>query len=103
MTAWDYCKEACKFVGTIEGKHHGPASNSEIKRWLQNKAVVINGERPNWNDEVEFPVWELVLFPKGNRRTTIFYSTDLKPEGREFFIKEQELIFGFLRGWKCLD
>ncbi len=47
------------------------ASNAEIKRWLKSSSVIINGKKPNVNDEIEFPITELVFFPKGRRRTTI--------------------------------
>jgi len=48
------------------------ASNSEKRRWLQNKSVIINGVKPNWNDEICFPVTELVFFPKSTKRRTTF-------------------------------
>jgi hypothetical protein len=46
------------------------ASNSEKRRWLQNRSVVINGVKPDWNDEICFPVTSMVFFPNSNRRTT---------------------------------
>lgn len=54
---------ACKFQSR-EGRKVGTASNSELKRWLQNKAVVINGEPLDWNEEMDFPVISVVLFPR---------------------------------------
>ena len=53
----------CKFQ-TREGKKHGVASSSEIKRWLQNGAVKCNGERLDWNEEMDFPIFSFVIFPK---------------------------------------
>lgn len=50
----------------------GLASKSEIKRWLLNKAVIINGKTPLPQDEISFPIRELIFFPKGNKRTTIY-------------------------------
>ena len=47
------------------------ASNSEKRRWLQNRSIIINGVKPTWNDEITFPVTQLVFFPKSNRRTTM--------------------------------
>jgi hypothetical protein len=47
------------------------ASNSEKRRWLQNKAVIINGERPGPDTMLDFPLGQLVFFPKGNRRITM--------------------------------
>jgi len=46
------------------------ASKSELRRWFDNKAVVINGVAVGWRDHLEF--WEsLVLFPNGKRKTTL--------------------------------
>ncbi len=47
------------------------ATNTEIKRWLKNGAVIINGKKPNVNDEIKIPITELVFFPKGKRKTTM--------------------------------
>jgi len=48
------------------------ASNSEIRRWMQQGAVLCNGERLEPNEPIDFPVFSLVFFPKSaNRRTTI--------------------------------
>ena len=47
------------------------ASNGEIRRWCKNKAVIINSETVDWDEEVDFPVFSIVFFPKGKRRTTI--------------------------------
>lgn len=49
----------------------GQASNSEIRRWLQNKSIEINGDRPSPDCLVQFPIQSLVFFPKANRRTTL--------------------------------
>lgn len=62
--------EVCGFQ-TREGAKVGKASSSELKRWLQNKAVIINGEVLDWNEEIDFPVFSLVLFPKSRRVTLV--------------------------------
>lgn len=46
------------------------ASNSEVKRWLEKKSVIINGQKPGPKDIIQFPITELIFFPKGARRTT---------------------------------
>jgi len=46
-------------------------SNSEIRRWLQNKSIIINGEKPPPEDEIEFPVTSLIFFPASRPITTI--------------------------------
>ena len=48
----------------------GKATNSELKRWCQNQAVSINGERVKFDQVIKFPVAEMFLFPKN--RVTIF-------------------------------
>ena len=53
----------CHF-NTREGRKVGPVSNSELKRWCMNKAVEINGERVNWDQEIQFPITSMILFPK---------------------------------------
>lgn len=60
--------ELCHFHST---ERCGEASNGELKRWIQNGAVVMNGEKKKWDEEVNFPVNSLVIFPKGKRRTTL--------------------------------
>ena len=60
----------CHFQ-TKEGKKVGRASNSELRRWLQNGAVWVNGETVQWNEEIDFPIFSLVLFPKSSK-VTIF-------------------------------
>ena len=47
-----------------------PASNSEIRRWIEAKAIKINGEELEI-EEIDFPVFSLVLFPKGKRITLL--------------------------------
>ena len=55
--------EVCSFQ-TREGKKVGKASNSELRRWIQNKAFLINGESVDVNEKIDFPVFSVVLFPK---------------------------------------
>lgn len=67
MTAFEYLKtvrDFCK-LRTVEGNKCGLASNSELKRWFLNKAVIVNGKAViNFNAEVNFPIGSLTLFPK---------------------------------------
>jgi hypothetical protein len=44
-------------------------STSELKRWLEAGSVQINGANPKPYDPVSLPIWHLVFFPKGRRRT----------------------------------
>lgn len=43
----------------------GSASNSEIQRWCKAGNVVINAETVEWNEEIDFPIISVRLFPKG--------------------------------------
>jgi hypothetical protein len=66
--------ELIKHIGVVPMSVEKPCtkpSNSEIRRWLDQKAVFINGLRPSASSEVSFPIVELVFFPSGNRRTTV--------------------------------
>ncbi len=50
-----------------------PASNSQIRRWLVDKAVLINGATPGPDDQVDFPITQLVFFPKSDKKRTTLY------------------------------
>ena len=45
-------------------------SNSEVRRWLDKGAVILNGTTPKPNDAITFPITDLVFFPHARRRTT---------------------------------
>jgi hypothetical protein len=50
----------------------GEASRSEIKRWFDQGAVQLNGERVEWNHEPDYgEITSLILFPKGKRVTLV--------------------------------
>jgi hypothetical protein len=70
MTAWDFLKELNKVCCFMSRERGGKATNSELKRWLQNKSVSINGIRMEFDQEVGFPITEMFLFPK--RKVTLF-------------------------------
>lgn len=47
----------------------GKVTNSEIRRWIKNGSIQINGQRPTDIEfQIEFPITDLVLFPKGGKR-----------------------------------
>lgn len=62
--------EVCQFQ-TKEGAKIGIASNSELKRWLTNGAVEVNGHKLLPDDEIDFPIFSIVLFPKRARTTLL--------------------------------
>ena len=49
----------------------GEPTRSEVRRWLNNSAVAVDGTRVKPFDDVAFPMQSVVLFPKGNRITLL--------------------------------
>ena len=45
-------------------------SNSELRRVAQQGSVLVNGERVDINEPMDFPVFSLVFFPKSAKRKT---------------------------------
>lgn len=52
---------------TKEGKKVGPASSSEIRRWIKNKAVLFCGQEVDIDEEIDFPITSLVIFPNSKQ------------------------------------
>lgn len=73
--------EFVKFLGVIplsiekppsKENPASPPSNAEIRRWLDQGAVHINGRPHKANEIVTLPVTSLIFFPKSrNRRATV--------------------------------
>jgi hypothetical protein len=53
--------EICHFQ-TREGKKVGRASNSELRRWIVNKAFLVNGETVEVNEVLDFHIISVKLF-----------------------------------------
>lgn len=71
-TAWQYLIRLHKWIPFWSVERPGTiASASELKRWLINRAVLINGVPMRPDDPMPDEVTSLILFPKGSRRTTI--------------------------------
>lgn len=68
ITAYEFIRSIPWIPSNDDGDR---ASNSDIRRWFDRKAVIINGVKPDWRDEITLPVHELVFFPKGKRKTTM--------------------------------
>lgn len=47
------------------------ASNSELRRWIADGSVQINGERWSADEEAPMLVWSLVFFAKAKSRCTL--------------------------------
>lgn len=71
MTAYEFLKTFPYLPSSAEGRYGGRPSNSEVRRWLINRAVIINKKVPQPNDKVNFPIKRLIFFPKGKRKTTM--------------------------------
>lgn len=66
MNAFEYLKtlhEVCQFQ-TREGAKIGLASNSELRRWLRNGVLVMNGRKVGEQDALPYPITSVYLFPK---------------------------------------
>jgi hypothetical protein len=66
MNAYEFLVDlhsVCHFQ-TKEKTKVGRASKSELKRWLLNKAVIVNGESLEPDEEMDFVMFSFVLFPK---------------------------------------
>jgi hypothetical protein len=72
VTAFEYLKRLPR-DWLPKSLEHGikPPSNSELFRWLRDKGIIINGETPSPHDNIEFPIRQLIFFPKSERRTTM--------------------------------
>lgn len=50
-----------------------PASNSDLRRWVEQGAIRFNGKILKPNDMLDFPIISVVLFPKSDTQyTTLF-------------------------------
>ena len=67
MTLFEFIKMLhafCHFQ-TREGKKHFEASNSELRRWITNKAVIVNSRAiTDPNMPMDFEIQSFILFPK---------------------------------------
>lgn len=48
-----------------------PMSNGELRRLMNQSGVLINTEKILPDEEIDFPVFSIVFFPKGKKRTTL--------------------------------
>ena len=45
-------------------------SNGELRRHMQQGGIIVNGERVAPEEQIDFPVFSLVFFPKSAMRKT---------------------------------
>ncbi len=55
----------------LNGNMPEKMSNSELRRLLDSGGVIVNGEALAAESSFDFPIWELIFFPKSERRTTM--------------------------------
>lgn len=76
MTALEFLRDFPYVPVTLvrgTGKEiYGRPSNSELKRWLMNGSVLINGVKPKPWDTITYPIRELIFFPDSPHRCTIY-------------------------------
>ncbi len=72
MTALKFLQTLPFVPMTMKGNLPIVASGSERRRWLQSRSVRINGNFPQPEEEIEFPLTDLVFFPKSVRRCTMW-------------------------------
>lgn len=75
MTCYEWLVDLHKICNfqTKEGKKVGRASNSELRRWISNKALMVDGIRVGVDDEFPTSPSSVVLFPKNTEhRVTLW-------------------------------
>ena len=69
VTAWEFLMRWPPFLPSTEGKQM-LASKSEMRRWFERNSVHVNGQ-PAKMDTIVTELDNIVLHPKGNKRTTL--------------------------------
>lgn len=69
VTAFEFLSRVAPFWSTEKPKER--ASNGEMRRWLDGQSVRFNGVPKKAKDVLDFPVYSVVLFPKGKRITLL--------------------------------
>ena len=72
VTVLSYVLDWNKYFGGLMSveKPGTKASNSEIRRWIDQGAIQINTESWKQNEEMPPMVWSFILFPKSSRKRT---------------------------------
>lgn len=72
VTAYEWLMRQGKagFWDTSEKK---PASNSTLRRYIEQGAIRFNGKVVKPNDLLDFPILSVVVFPKSEKQYTTLY------------------------------
>ena len=54
-----------------DDQNRHPVSNSQLRRWLDQRSVLMNGKRPTSTDFIEYPITQLVWFPGGKKQCSL--------------------------------
>jgi hypothetical protein len=70
----------CRFMSIENTKDKtGPATNGELRRWIQQGALEVNFQKIDINDPWPPVIKSVVLFPKSkNKRCTLFWDDSVK-------------------------
>lgn len=69
--------EVCRFMST-DGRTVGPASNSELKRWFDDRKIQINFEIKRHDDPLPPVIKSVVISPKNEKkRCTLYYDASI--------------------------
>ena len=73
MKAWHLLQHIKAHSGLPFSTEHPctETSNSELKRWFEKSAIIIDGVAVQKDAEIRMPVKELIFFPNGRRRVTM--------------------------------
>lgn len=69
--------QVCYFQ-TQGGARVGPASNTELRRFLDSNSVEINFKKVKSDDEIPPVIKSIVLFPSSGKRCTLFFDNDVR-------------------------
>jgi hypothetical protein len=72
-----------------EGKLIGCPSNSELRRWLRDGNVLVNGKRLAPDTSVVWPIWQLIFFPETKSQITL---VDEGEEGTQLWQRHRSTI-----------
>jgi len=65
-------RDEWKCIPRIEGNRCGQASNSELRRMIQQGMVKFNGEAVTWDEQLNFPISSVVFFGNGQNVTRLY-------------------------------
>jgi hypothetical protein len=73
MNAFQFCQvlKAKNALPLSTERPCEPTSNSELRRWFEKNSIIIDGSPISINQEIQFPINEVVFHPKGKKKCTM--------------------------------